>query len=278
MTTCWWTAASLVVPNMVRPMGALCPQAWPRGALGRRRKSRQGTCHALQFACVRRFFPRGPRQVSNPNRPALQGWAEFHCSSESGCFKASENTPASQGTMFLRRSVGEPMKEYMENQMSGEVEQGSGQGEGVAEHTKTTFVREVATIYRGARRATKRILEPSDAADFIRSVLPDNSREHFVALFLDGGHKIVAFSVISTGTANACPVHPREVFQNAIHVGAVALVVGHNHPSGDVVPSHEDERMTARLKQAGEILGIPLLDHLIIGDESIHSFSEHKGK
>src|SRR5207249_165510 len=84
------------------------------------------------------------------------------------------------------------------------------------------------TAYRGARRATTRIAEPKAAADFIRRVLPDNSREHFVALFLDGGHKIIAFSMIATGTANSCPVHPREVFQNAILTGAVAIIVGHN--------------------------------------------------
>ena len=143
--------------------------------------------------------------------------------------------------------------------------------------TKTTFLREVSAMYRGGRRATRKIYNATDAAHFIRSVLPDNSREHFVALYLDGAHKVVAFSVISTGSATSCPVHPREIFQSAILVGAVAIIVGHNHPSGETSPSNEDKQVTKRLKEAGEILAIRILDHVILGETGIHSFSEHDG-
>lgn len=138
----------------------------------------------------------------------------------------------------------------------------------------STFVREVTAVYRGARRAVSKIKEPKCSADFIRKILPDNSREHFVALYLDGAHKVVAFSVVSTGTANFCHLHPREIFQRAILAGAVAIIVGHNHPSGDVTPSGDDRKVTACLSDAGKLLGIRLLDHVIVVEDGFHSFSK----
>lgn len=100
-------------------------------------------------------------------------------------------------------------------------------------HHNLTTVREVLVGYGRPKEIRPSITCATDAAAIIESVLPDNSREHFVTLFLDGGHKVCAFSVTATGNANTCPVHAREVFQPAILVGAVALIVGHNHPSGD---------------------------------------------
>jgi hypothetical protein len=105
---------------------------------------------------------------------------------------------------------------------------------------------------------------PNDVADFVRSVLTDNSREHCVALYLDGAHQVVSYSIISIGTANMSVVHPREVFQRAILAGAISIIIAHNHPSGVLTPSDEDHKVTQRLKDAGEILGIKLLDHLIL--------------
>ena len=116
----------------------------------------------------------------------------------------------------------------MENREIVACEQYGADGIGGNIATKTTFVREVTAVYRGARRATVEMGTPEGAADFIRKVLPDNSREHFVALYLDAGHKVMAFSVIATGTANSCPVHPREVFQMGFLTGAIAIIVGHN--------------------------------------------------
>lgn len=139
---------------------------------------------------------------------------------------------------------------------------------------KTTFVREVTAIYRGARKAVDQITQPRHAATLIQKVLPDNSREHFVALYLDGASKVIAFSVVATGTANSCPVHPREIFQRAILAGAVSLIIGHNHPSGALTPSEEDRKLTRRLKEIGELLGIKLLDHVIVGESAFHAFSE----
>src|SRR5437868_4643251 len=121
------------------------------------------------------------------------------------------------------------------------------------------FVREVRINYHGPKRKVfKGIREPVDAAEFIRKLLPDNSREHFIGLYLNGAHEIIAYSIIATGIANSCPVHPREVYQAAILSGAVSLLVAHNHPSGQCNPSAEDKAVTKKLKEAGELLNIKL--------------------
>jgi len=139
---------------------------------------------------------------------------------------------------------------------------------------QTTFVREVTAVYRGARRTAIQMTQPKFAADFIRKILPDNSREHFIALYLDGSSKVVAYSVIASGSANSCPVHPREIFQRAILAGAVSLIIGHNHPSGSLEPSPEDRSVTTRIKEDGQLLGIRVLDHLILGEGEFRSFLE----
>lgn len=140
----------------------------------------------------------------------------------------------------------------------------------------TVFVREVALRYKGKKgKSFSAINAPESAACFIRRIVPDNVKEHFVALFLSQSHEVVAYSVIATGIASSCPVHAREVFQPAIIAGACAILVGHTHPSGSCNPSMEDQIVTKQLKQAGELLGIPLLDHVIVADESFYSFHDH---
>lgn len=129
-----------------------------------------------------------------------------------------------------------------------------------------TFIREVRATYQQTTSKLFAIKSPDDVADFVRSILTDNSREHCIALYLDGAHQIASYSIISIGTANASMVHPREVFQRAILAGAVSIIIAHNHPSGVLTPSDEDHKVTQRVKDAGEILGIRLLDHLIVTD------------
>ena len=136
------------------------------------------------------------------------------------------------------------------------------------------YVREVTIKYIGPRRKAVKIAGPDDAAKFICSVLRDEAREHFVALYLDGAHRVVSYSIVSTGSANSTPVHPREVFQSAIVSGAGALVVGHNHPSGDLQPSDADFDVTKRLAEAGKLLGVQLLDHVIVAGGAYFSFQE----
>lgn len=129
-----------------------------------------------------------------------------------------------------------------------------------------TYIREVRATYHMTETQPFIIQGPDHVAQFVRSILTDNSREHFVALCLDGANQVVSYSIISIGTANMSVVHPREVFQRAILAGAVSIVVAHNHPSGILTPSQEDIKVTQRLKDAGEILAIRLLDHLVITD------------
>lgn len=126
------------------------------------------------------------------------------------------------------------------------------------------MIREVAIRYIGARRrVAEKIASPAEAARYFRRRIHDDAREHFIALYLDGRHRAIADAIVSIGTATASLVHPREVFQPAIAVGACALLIGHNHPSGDPTPSAEDLEVTRRLAEAGRILGIVLLDHVV---------------
>ena len=100
------------------------------------------------------------------------------------------------------------------------------------------------------------------------------SKEHFVCLFLNTKNHIIAQETLSVGSLNASIVHPREVFRAAIKCSSASIVCAHNHPSGDPTPSPEDIRMTRRLCEAGEIVGIDVLDHVVIGDGQFVSLKE----
>ena len=136
------------------------------------------------------------------------------------------------------------------------------------------FIREVRVNYVTSDKPRSRVSGPVDIADFVRSVLIDNSREQFVAIYVDGSHSVISFSIISIGIANQTLIHPREVYQRAILVGATATVVAHNHPSGSLEPSNEDISVTNRLKDAGTLLGIQLLDHVIVSEFAFKSLRE----
>jgi DNA repair protein RadC len=115
---------------------------------------------------------------------------------------------------------------------------------------------------------------PADVARFVRALVGTDAREHFVVVMLDGRHRPVAYQVVSIGTATASLVHPREVFQPAVGIGAVAILVAHNHPSGDPTPSAEDREVTDRLLRAGQLIGIPLLDHVVVAERGHVSLRE----
>ena len=117
---------------------------------------------------------------------------------------------------------------------------------------------------------------PIEAAEFVRRLIANDAREHFVALLLDGRHRPIGYQVVSVGTATASLVHPREVFQGAVGVGAVAVIVAHNHPSGDPRPSTEDLDVTRRLVSAGELLGIQVLDSLVVTEGEHVSIREER--
>src|SRR3990167_9528240 len=102
-------------------------------------------------------------------------------------------------------------------------------------------------------------------ADVLHVYLRDADVEHFVALWLDQKNKIIGLRSVSTGSLQASVVHPREVFIGTSDGRVASMIVAHNHPSGSTQPSHEDIALTTRLVEAGKLLGIPILDHIIVG-------------
>ena len=123
----------------------------------------------------------------------------------------------------------------------------------------------------GPRFATDVLRTSTDVANAF-AFLADRDREEFWLAALDQRHRIIGTHQVSIGTLTASLVHPREVFKVAMLANASAIIVAHNHPSGDPTPSAEDRAITQRLKQAGELLGIRLLDHVILGHSGYHSF------
>lgn len=125
------------------------------------------------------------------------------------------------------------------------------------------MVRERTLLYNG-----NRITAPEQCTEAFRTLIGLPDREFFVAMHLDGKNRINSVSVISQGSLNQSIVHPREVFKCALLSNAAAIIVVHNHPSGDVTPSQEDIAITKRLKEAGDIMGIRILDHIIVNTDN----------
>jgi len=113
-----------------------------------------------------------------------------------------------------------------------------------------------------------------DVVALVRAFLRDDPRERFVAVYLDNRHRPIAVHDAHIGTCASSPVHPREVFGPAVMLAAAAVVVAHNHPSGDPAPSGEDRAVTERLRAAGELLGIAVLDHVVLGEDRYFSFAD----
>lgn len=118
------------------------------------------------------------------------------------------------------------------------------------------------------------VRSPGDAADYVMDELRYLKKEHFVCLFLNTKNHIIARETLSIGTLNASLVHPREVFRAAIKCSSASIICVHNHPSGDPTPSPEDVSLTTRLAEAGQLVGIEVLDHLVIGDGKYVSLKE----
>lgn len=110
--------------------------------------------------------------------------------------------------------------------------------------------------------------------DWLRLQIAPLEREAFTVLWLDNQHRLIAHDTLFMGTINSITVHPREVVKAGLKHNAAAAILSHNHPSGEAEPSHADRQITARLKQALELVDIRLLDHLVIGGMEIISFAE----
>lgn len=106
---------------------------------------------------------------------------------------------------------------------------------------------------------------PAAVADFLQKELRDRPQEHMVAVYLDTRNRLIGWTIAFIGTINRAAVEPRAIFQIALALNAAGLILGHNHPSGDASPSAEDLAFTRRVAEAGEVLGIRLVDHIILG-------------
>jgi DNA repair protein RadC len=139
------------------------------------------------------------------------------------------------------------------------------------------FIQGVARRYLKQRLTGKKFISSSrDVAEYLIHLLRSLQREAFVVLFLDASHSIIDSEVLSEGTVTVNTVYPREVVQAALKKNAVALVIAHNHPSGNLQPSPQDEQLTRTLHLVCSFMHINLLDHLIIGaGDKVYSFADH---
>jgi len=131
------------------------------------------------------------------------------------------------------------------------------------------LVKESSILYQ-----KRSIRSPQEGYEFIREFLEDKDREHFIVVSLDTKNQPTNINISSIGTLNAALIHPREIFKAAIVSNACSIMCFHNHPSGDATESREDIEVTKRLVESGKILGIDLLDHIIVGDDTFTSLRE----
>src|SRR3989338_3645570 len=140
-------------------------------------------------------------------------------------------------------------------------------GIGIAKASKLVAAFELSKRVSSGKICEKIVKNPSDIASHYIEKLKDLKKEHFIAVFLDSKNKIIKDEVISIGTLNSSLVHPREVFKEAIKCSANSIILVHNHPSGSVEPSDEDYRVNKVLVETGNLVGIKVLDHLVVGGE-----------
>jgi DNA repair protein RadC len=148
-------------------------------------------------------------------------------------------------------------------------------GMGVAKAAGVKAAFALASRFQGRKLENlDRFTSPRQVFDYFHFELRDCRKEYFLVLLLDGKNRIIRRVQVSQGSLNQSIVHPREVFSPAVKESAAAVILVHNHPTGDPTPSQEDLNITRRLKEAGEIMGIRVLDHIIIGDGEYLSFVE----
>lgn len=152
-----------------------------------------------------------------------------------------------------------------------ELAQVKGIGLAKAAQIKAAF--ELASRLEGYSEAGEKpvVKTPEDVAGLVKARLKGKKKEHFLALLLDTRNRLIKIAEISIGSLDSSIVHPREVFREAISASAAAVIFVHNHPSGDPTASEDDIRLNKRLAEAGDIVGIDVLDHIIIGDKKFLS-------
>ena len=149
-----------------------------------------------------------------------------------------------------------------------------GSGE-ISPTTQRTIRRALTLLERQLREPGVAFTSSQAVRDWLRLQLATLEREVFMVIFLDNQHRLIAHETLFTGTINRTEVHPREVIKRALHHNAAAVVLAHNHPSGEVTPSKADRLITERLVQALGLVDIRVPDHLIVGGSQVFSFAEH---
>lgn len=145
-------------------------------------------------------------------------------------------------------------------------------GIGLAKATQIKAALEVGRRVAAAPAAARPVIRsPEEVAALVMEEMRYLDREHFNVLILNTKNQVLAIENISIGTLNSSSVHPRELFKAAVKKSAASLILVHNHPSGDPTPSQQDLDLTKRLMEAGEVIGINILDHIIIGDNKYTS-------
>lgn len=158
---------------------------------------------------------------------------------------------------------------------SGVRELGRAEGLGPARVARLKAALELGRrVIEGPQDRRRPLKSPSEAANCFRARLADLSYEAFSCLFLDTRHRVICFETLFRGTVDGATVYPREVLKRALHLNAAALILGHNHPSGDCEPSEADRSITQKLAKALALVDIRLLDHLVVSRSGHVSLAE----
>ncbi len=118
-----------------------------------------------------------------------------------------------------------------------------------------------------------RVTSPNDAGSLFRELVKDHEKEHFLCAHFDSRQRPIDVRLVALGSLSEVTVHPREIYRDAVRMAAHSIIIAHNHPSGDTTPSPADKAITKRIFEAGELLGIPLLDHIVFTRTGSMSFA-----
>jgi DNA repair protein RadC len=153
-------------------------------------------------------------------------------------------------------------------------------GKQIEQHSTKWVVREAVVSYTRRHADGERVMSSGVANHLMRTVpglrhVPSAAVEHFVVFGLNARNHVVSYEIVAKGEQSACPVTACNVFRTLILIGATATLLVHNHPSGELAPSSEDIAVTTRLRQAGTLLGVPVVDHVIVTDAGYYSFLDN---
>lgn len=210
--------------------------------------------------------PRQPGQNARPREMILTGGADRL--SDEGLLAVLIGESADEGARSLLRS--HPIPDGLWRVCAEDLIALDGVGPAAAARVLACLeISRRAACWRASRRPT--VSTPEDVVELCAAQFRGLDREHFWGLALNTKNQLLRMVEVSVGSLNASIVHPRELFKDAVKVSAASMVVVHNHPSGDPTPSGADIQLTRRLVKAGDVLGIEVLDHVIIGDGGEHS-------